>query len=435
MKRFLSSIFTLLLVCCISSCVEYVNLDSDQEMPVVVNCVLTRDTVQVAKIYRLRLLSSAESNPIEDAEVLLQEKDKNGDFKTKAEFKRAEGINWEVRFQPEYGTDYRLVIKIPGENDISATTEFPDDLRLIQCSKAVLLDTSWDHLIIGTPTNKGYTMTTAEVRRGKFYTEWKGVRKNDGSAFKAYIRPYDSACVMWVFPHTDSTDVMPRVTSNQLNPDIFQSKERSVTILDEEYYTFNGTDKPYSKLISTNHPGADRFNIAPGSLMDMDYWKRPDLLYGAMNYSQWCYFMHLDFPIFNGFVRIEHPENFNNGMSEEELNTSYLYSDRSFFIAGDHPDDYSAKGNFSFINEVHFVSKEYDKYLRELYIKMQDSNNFILNSYDYSNVYTNVVGGVGIFGADNVTWDVQEAVARKDFSVFTTDWKGICPEAPEESFW
>lgn len=421
-KLELLSIITLLPLCGISSCVEHINLDSDKEQPVVVNCVLTRDSVQTAKICRLRVLSG-ENDPIEDATVLLQEKDKNGSFKTMAKFHRAEGINWEVRFQPEYNTDYRLVVKIPGEDDISATTKFPEDLRLIQCIKPVLLDTIIDYILGGDLEMKMYTMITAEVRSGKVYKEWKGIRKEDGTSFKAYLQPYEDSCVMWVFPHTDSTDVIPRAATKMLN------------IVDEEYYTFKGSDKPYSKLISTNHPGADRFNIAPGSLMDMDYWKRRDLLGRTTNYSQWCYYLHLDFPIFNGFVRIEHPEKFNNGMSEEELKYSYLYSDKSFFIAGDHPDDYSSKGNFSFINEVHFVSDEYDKYLREMYVRMQNSNDFILDSYDYSNVYTNIAGGVGIFGADNVTWDVQQTVARKKLNLFWNDWKGLCPDAPAESFW
>ncbi len=445
MKRLLSSIITLLPLCGISSCVEHINLDSDKELPVVVNCVLTRDSVQTLKLSRARVLSQEDSSPIENAEAFLLKKNRAKKMDTVAVFHKADGTEWKADFRPEYGIAYTLLVRIPGEEEIRAFTRFPEDLRLIQCGVFIRLDSTIE-FTFGPNSTKGYGINTAEIREGNYYTEWKGVRKKDGSAFKAYTQPYDSSCIMWVFPHTYSTDAMPQVTSNQPETGDFNAKARKLNILDEEYYTFKGTDKPYSKLISTNHPGADRFNIAPGSLEDMNYWKRRDTCiynydnsgfsFTSINYSQWCYFLHPDFPIFNGFVRIEHPEKFNNGMSEEELKYSYLYSDKSFFIAGDHPDDYSSKGNFSFINEVHFVSDEYDKYLREMYVRMQNSNDFILDSYDYSNVYTNIAGGVGIFGADNITWDVENTsttriLAAKD----CIDWKHLCPDAPAESFW
>lgn len=39
------NLILLILFGTLSSCIEYVNMDSREEMPVVVNCVLTRDTV------------------------------------------------------------------------------------------------------------------------------------------------------------------------------------------------------------------------------------------------------------------------------------------------------------------------------------------------------------------------------------------------------
>lgn len=51
------------------SCIEYVNMDSREEMPVVVNCVLTRDTVQTLRLYRMRVLSETGNVPVEGATV------------------------------------------------------------------------------------------------------------------------------------------------------------------------------------------------------------------------------------------------------------------------------------------------------------------------------------------------------------------------------
>ena len=411
-----------ILLCTITSCIENISIDSRKEMPVVVNCILKMDTVQTMQLYQMRVLSEKKSTPIEDAEVYLQ---KNGE--TVAEFHKEEGIKWETRFQPEYGTKYSLLIKIPGKEDITATTIFPEDLRLIQCNRfaCLLADTG----IIGIPL-RGYGMHTAEVRKGRYYDEWQGTKKGDGSPFKAYMTVSESPCKIWIYSHTDTTSVSPG--------------RRSLNITSEDQYRFSGSDKPFSKYIATNHPGADRFNITLGRLADMRYWNRPDIG-GRSNYSQWSVYLCPDIPLFDGFVRIDHPANFRNGLSQEDLKNSYYYSDRSFFIGGDYSDDHNAFAehnpikftynifpNRSFLNEVHFVSDEYDAYLRALHIKIHDKDDFILSSYDYENLPSNINGGVGIFGADNTTWDMEETrnrLTRKDFLI----WEELCPNAPEET--
>ena len=411
-----------------TSCIEYVNMDSREEMPVVVNCVLTRDTVQTLRLYRMRVLSETMNAPIEDATVYLQGRDNNGKFQTVAEFHRTEGINWEAKFQPEYDTDYGLLIKVPGKEDITATTRFPEDLRLIQCCRFATFVT--DTGMIGN-YSKGYGMHTAEVRKGKYYTEWNWRKKENGEAFKAYIQVSENPCKIWAFSHVDTTYVSPgRDMLNLLNEDQFQ---------------FSGSKQPLSKYIATNHPGADRFNITPGRLADLNYWNRPDKVFDQ-NISQWCLYLCPDVPLFDGFVRIDHPGNFRNGLTEDDLKNSYYYSDRSFFIGGDYSDEHNAYAikampfppyydiidNRSFLNEVHFVSDEYDTYLRELYVKLQNSNDFILSSYDYNNVYSNINGGVGIFGADNITWDMEQTVSRIEHKGYLI-WEDLCPGAPSET--
>lgn len=276
-------------------------------------------------------------------------------------------------------------------------------------------------------------MHTAEVREGRYYNDWHGIKKADGSPFKAYMTVSEDPCKMWIYSHTDTTSVSPGM--------------RILNITNEDQYKFSGSDKPFSKYIATNHPGADRFNITTGRLADMRYWNRPDLDF-RRNFSQWCVYLCPDTPLFDGFVRIDHPANFRNGLSQEDLKKSYYYSDRSFFIGGDYSDDHNAFivksnspifpyqyfSNRSFLNEVHFVSDEYDDYLRALQLKIHDKDDFILSSYDYENLPTNITGGVGIFGADNATWDMEETVTRirqRDGSPLI--WEELCPNAPKET--
>ena len=143
-----------------TSCVEDINLDSEKEMQVVVECVLTRDTVQRMKLYRMRVLSETGNEPIGDASATIKSRSAGGELQTVAEFHRTDGIGWEARFQPEYDTEYMLTISIPGKEDITASTRFPEDLRLMQCEKSSYFSKE-------IPDNEYYLMHTAEVRIGR----------------------------------------------------------------------------------------------------------------------------------------------------------------------------------------------------------------------------------------------------------------------------
>ena len=407
--RLFISVFAVLLL---SSCVESLNLDSDGKMPIVVDCVLTRDTVQTLRLYHMMLLSESVKAPVDNAEVLLQEKDKDGKLKRVAVFRQADGIYWKTEFQPEYDTEYSLLITIPGEEDITAATRFPADLRLIKCRRTAyyVADTVVDDGGVG--NSPAAVMYTAEVRKGAYYTEWKWYKNDDGSPFKAYLQVSEAPCKMWIFPHEDTTGVT--AAGQKLN------------ILKEESYIYRGSDQPLAKYVATNHNGADRFNITLKSISSLSFWNRSKTT--KTDYSGWCLYLCPDVPVFDGFVRIDHSADYRNGLSEKDLAIDYNYSDRSFYIEGNYADSYDPSKCHSFLNEVHFLSEEYDKYLRDLYVKSLEKDDFVLSSYNYTNVYSNIKGGVGIFGADNITWDVTETLARIDYlKKGWLLWEQLCP--------
>ena len=41
----------------------------------------------------------------------------------------------------------------------------------------------------------------------------------------------------------------------------------------------------------------------------------------------------------------------------------------------------------------------YDRYLKDVYTKHFNKDNLALSQYDTDNIYTNINGGIGIFGA------------------------------------
>lgn len=406
-----------------TSCLEDIDIGGEENLPVVVTCVLRKDSVQTLRLYRMRKLYGSESQPVTDAEVfILQAGAKQGTFDTAAVFHRTQGSSWQASFEPSFSRKYDLVVRRPGEGDITASTRFPRDLRLRQYGKVLeRIESDSDGKIRKMP----YRMFTAEVCIGRYVDKididgnfLPKIDKETGEPipFKVYNLVDEGSSKIWIFPHVDTTFVIPYYY------DTFDYQSVHYGVFFEEDMSFKGSSQPYARFAVSDHPGTDGFNITQGRLADLDWCNKPiEELSGYQreysNASQWCLFMCPDLPLHERFLRIDHPEHFRNGLSEKDLENSYQHSTRSFLVCGDYNTDYPAicKRTVldypiytlcnSFINEVRFVSDEYDAYLRALYVKRQNRDDFILSSYDYENVYTNISGGVGIFGAEYITWD------------------------------
>ena len=79
----------------LASCVEDIDMDTGEELPIVVDCVLQMDTVQKLRLYHMKRLSGEGYEPVAEAKVELQMIQKNGNFFKVAEFQRSEGLGWD----------------------------------------------------------------------------------------------------------------------------------------------------------------------------------------------------------------------------------------------------------------------------------------------------------------------------------------------------
>lgn len=427
-KHFSSWCLGLTWIILLQSCMENIDFSSGENLPVVVDCVLKMDSVQTLRLYRMsNMYSGGEEESFSDASVeLFQKHDNDKDYSKVAEFKYVKDGKWETTFKPDYGKGYKLIVSIPGMDEIFATTSFPEDLRLVLQDKYIIYknkkDLNNDAMI--------YLATTADVASGNIVT------KEDfdifgklhsfyipgffPDSFKAYIPDDTKACKMWIYPHSDSTLVF--------SPLNYYKGPWEVSGL-----SFIESSHGFCERVVTDHPGADNFNLLSGTVSDLNivnvsensekgyqWFRLPsgqdlfDLLqYVVPNYAQWCRFLCPNLPIHKQFVRIDHPSGFLNGVREEDLKTSYQFSTSSFLIFGDY-DNYSS-GVEPFLLEVRFLSNEYDAFLRDLHVKNMSRDNFIISSYDRNNVYTNIHGGVGIFGAENDTWAEKSFFSRSSF--------------------
>ena len=381
------------------SCIEDLDLNSGEDM-LVVDCVLKMDTIQHLKLYHLNNLYTNDFRSVQNATVeLFKEAGDGVNYVKIAEFTNKGDIDWVTRYIPEHDTKYKLSVSVNGKETISAYTKFPDDLRVMLHTKTII-----DSLRQYGEDIREHQMITAEVCEGKYVNRWGNFKIfYRETPFKVY-QASQKACKMWIFPHTDSTIVM--------KPD------NNYSIFQEEDVHFSGSTKPYVKHVVTDHPFADSFNIVDTKINDLRFFQVP---YNShilrlssfstivnINISQWCAYALKDLPVHKEFIRIDQPKAFNNGVAD--LKNSYQFSENSFLLFGDY-ENYQA-GIEPFVIEVRFLSDEYDRYLREAYMREKTKNDFILSVYGKENLYTNINGGLGIFGAEYTTW--AEPIFRFD---------------------
>ncbi len=399
-----------------ASCVEDVNMTTDEERPVVVDCVLRMQPVQTLRLYQASDFSGNNYTPIEDALVSLRATDTDGNTVVYM-FLHKEDDLWECEHTPEYGGSYTLEVRLDDGQTISASTDFPDNVRMVTTNREI--DNTDKHL--GPASDETYYQAYSSRicnwthHSGGSYDEDSGVVIDE---WYSYDHPYTGALKIWIFPHTTySREAMPEGDYTMYD---FQNKC---------YAEYSESDAPLANYVVTDHPGADDFNIAGGVLSDLSWYDRElvtdESYYRSrfLNFTRWALFMCPDLPLHEKFVRIDHEANFSNGLSLEELLDSYLFTDNSFHVGADYSMDYPLIGyakatigfaeyvypdpQFSFANEVHFVSDEYDAYLRDLWTTYKNEDNFLLSSYGGGEFYSNVKGGKGIFGADLTTWEIS----------------------------
>lgn len=141
------------------------------------------------------------------------------------------------------------------------------------------------------------------------------------------------------------------------------------------------TLKDHYSYIATDHPLADNFNINGKQLKDLPIGETPD---NALMEERWTSFNNTrrlmpDLPLHDDFVRIEH------------LDTTWYH-----LLAGPLETNRSGKQDkYAFL----FVSNELDEYMRGIVKLNKDLDHDLTKLYSTENVYSNIVGGVGIFGS------------------------------------
>ena len=341
----LYSLLLLGLLCgLMTSCLEDIDLDTGERF-LNVYCVLSNSPEQELELSYMAPVDGT-GRPVGD-EVTVSFYD--GDAPA-GQFTRLSETKWNLAFSPQGGHTYRLEVKVPGENVLTAETTFPTPgaLRIV---------------------------AVQELEKVKDHSQMAGGPYTTGYGFEL-DSPDDQ--FLWCY---------------------FEPSETPSVSTHPAYVDYNATD----------HPGADGrgetlFPFDPESPIIQEYFDGGRLFYRGGSVLSKDY---LGGPVFlhEKLLHIVHPAGFSRPVGDGKLNVFQLDKDlpfgvkpevgtsRMFCISGVSKAPLEAARLV-----ICCVSPEYDAYLADYYYGPQDSDDFSELVYK-RNHYSNVRNGVGIFGA------------------------------------
>ena len=108
--------------CCYVSCVREVILDAGENPQVVVECIMSNDTIQKLYLNFTKGVSKTEAEPLTEAIATLIDLT---DEKPIGEFKKSTGNLWTLDYSPVSDHHYRIEVQVPGYDMIWAEDTMP----------------------------------------------------------------------------------------------------------------------------------------------------------------------------------------------------------------------------------------------------------------------------------------------------------------------
>jgi|GEM_PF-4596279 len=320
-----------------TSCVEYVEMSTDEGRDqVVVNCILEESNTQTLELFYMRGFNEVDYKGIDKAIVKISTLNQYED--ETVEFHHDGGIKWSADFRPENGRIYRLSIKIEGKDEITAQTQMPADVQLYGHRK------NWHYM-----DGMAHWLCSFQIMH------------RDYSIYGDYFfhLASGSAC-MWIYP-------------------------------------------TQSDIIATDFRYADKFTQTGQTISDLDFFS-PDRMASLEAFERELLGaipkLKGDCPVYDKVVRINMPSDFDAGYSDEQFLSEKVmeYDNHSFLLF---TTNYERLAGIAGVGhyKMCILSSEYDQYYREFYERIVLNAGNVLELYNDTDMYTNINGGHGIFGA------------------------------------
>ncbi len=341
-----------------SSCVKDVILDAKEKPKVAVVCILNdEETVQKLQLSFTKGASLSSAQPLTDASAFLYE----GNTLVGG-FKRAENGEWLLDFTPQAGVSYRLEIDVPGYEKITASQRMPMERAAVRSVKYTLFDdfiepwSGWD--------------IKWDVTHDMSIAVWPDSEEYPDE--EIYYVLFSTKSPIWVYamnynPVSGKRELVEKICTDSY----LASKENAY---DAVYapLTLEAPNPPYKLSL----PYEQKYGKTYHSAHTME-------LYPTISNK----------PLHDYFIRFPE-ETADVFFLSGSFNGKYCETqDGMWAEAGDIAED---EGYLVFAT----VSDDLDKYLWEAYKQIKVKGSTDLSSiYIRDNLYSNINGGIGIFGA------------------------------------
>ncbi len=341
MRRLIYVLNLFLLLAAAASCAKEIVMDPEEEPIVFVECVLTEEPVQTLKLGLTKGASMTEAPVITEAEAVLT------DLTMKTEvgrFERKDDGTWTLDYAALPDHSYRLEVSVPGHDLVWAEQTMPD--------------------------------------------------KCDVSSINAEL-----------------TDLYTTFTKRYVGTVVFLDHCPQATWISALNYNPETMKREPVEFICTDAPYADNFNLTGGTYephsepwlgFRYDYISEKYVEDEAGIFYHYLYEWLRGYPLHRGYLRFE-----TGSLSEDDIIKHPIYIAGSF--TGNYYDhvDYLWETSAPPPPEddegvmiASVVSDDYDKYLRDAIIHQQLKESGDLSSIHLrENIYSNINGGLGIFGA------------------------------------
>lgn len=385
MKRFLILI-AILPHTFLTSCVRDVILDAKETPQIVVECILSDEPIQVLNLSFTKGASLSEAPALTEAKAVLYEKDVQV-----GEFTRQESGEWTLKYAAMPGLIYRLEVLVPGYNLIYAEQEMPQEHAPLKSMEYTHFDgyiEPWSGWAPGPPQG----VIPPEFVPGRTWPDDEPFPMHE-----TFYVLFSSSTPTWIYAMDYNDENISHVAAGLICTNAKTTMNNNVSY----GYQPPQMDVPNPYKLEEFHPG----------------YKFEDSFYSA--HQMELYPSLAGMPMYKSCIRL--PENIV----------------QTFYLSGDFSGDYCEKGvgDWGFAEDTDdkgyilciAPSKDYDRYLQEAYkyIDIQQSASISdLEIYLRDNIYSNINGGLGIFGAmisRKYPWTrtytyIDSGVPRKNFT-------------------
>ena len=385
-----------LMLVVLSSCVKEVALDAGERPQVVVECVLTNDETQELRLNFTKGASKAEAEPLTEAVATLIDLTEG---KTVGEFVRSTGDMWTLDYSavPDHG--YRIEILVPGYDLIHAEDTMPQLPEITERHRGeprvevIDPDHPWSSSPILVQYDGYMAITEKEKEEGavEYLTEKYGYHEMWGSYY--YIKSAPDAFLIYGMNYNEATGQHEMAGS-----------------------------------ICTDHPSAESFNLT-GDIYQPDIYVLEETRHFVLHHKL------QGASLYDKFLCIPAGAE----KAEKYFILSGSFTGKWYDVNNRIEEDREPYEDEGFL-VVMAISDNYRHYLREAcnFIDIKESTDMSA-IYLRDNIYSNIKGGAGIFGAsvsDKLQWANRYTEISSDYyhsspgnnddpwadSIFEYDW-------------